>query len=184
VILSKEDGAFSIHLEYQPGNCLESKREDGGIMERKDKFKEIFSRHHRRRDALIPVLQDVQGEFGYLPPDAMDAAARFCRLSPVEVYGVATFYAQFKFKPVGQNTVMVCQGTACHVMGGARILEEVQSQLRVPPGETTDDGLFTLETVACIGACALAPAMVVNKDTYGRMKAEKVTEILNAARSN
>lgn len=149
-----------------------------------DKLTQIFSKHYRKRDALIPLLQDVQGEFGYLPPEAMAAAARYCRVEPVEVYGVATFYAQFKFSPLGKNIVMVCQGTACHVMGGARVLEEVQSQLGIQPGETTPDGVFTLERVACIGACALAPAMVVNKDTYGRMKAEKVTEILNAARSN
>ncbi len=149
-----------------------------------EKLQQIFSTHHRTRDALIPMLQQVQGEFGYLPPEAMDAAARYCRMSPVEVYGVATFYAQFKFSPIGRNTVMVCQGTACHVMGGARILDEVKTQLGVRPGETTKNMDFTLETVACIGACALAPAMVVNKDTHGRMKAEKVMEILNAVRSH
>jgi len=153
-------------------------------MEQEERLKEIFANHHRDRDALIPVLQDIQAVFGYLPPETMVAAARFCRIDPVQVYGVATFYAQFKFSPVGKNIVMVCQGTACHVMGGARILEEVVSQLGVQPGETTKDGVFTLERVACIGACALAPAMVVNKDTHGRMKAEKVTEILNAARNS
>ena len=144
-------------------------------------LQEIFSRHHGTRDALIPILQDIQGALGYLPPDAMDAAARFCRISPVEVYGVATFYAQFKFNPVGRNTIMVCQGTACHVMGGARVLEEVANRLGVAPGQTTEGGRFTLETVACIGACALAPAMFVNKETHGRVKPEKIAEILNAA---
>ncbi len=144
-----------------------------------DELQKIFSSHHGTRDALIPILQDIQGKFGYLPPEAMDAAAKFCRISPVEVYGVATFYAQFKFDPVGRNSIMVCQGTACHVMGGARILEEVMNQLDVRPGQTTKDGRFTLETVACIGACALAPAMFVNKETHGRMKPEKVAEILN-----
>jgi NADH-quinone oxidoreductase subunit E len=153
-------------------------------MEQGERLKEIFANHHRDRDALIPVLQDIQAAFGYLLPETMVAAARFCRTDPVQVYGVATFYAQFKFSPVGKNIVMVCQGTACHVMGGARILEEVMSQLGVQPGETTKDGVFTLERVACIGACALAPAMVVNKDTHGRMKAEKVTGILNAARNS
>jgi len=149
-----------------------------------EKLQEIFSQHYRKRDALIPILQDIQGVFGYLPPEAMTAAGKFCRMDPVEVYGVATFYAQFKFSPMGRNVVMVCQGTACHVMGGGRVLEEVQTQLGVPAGETTKDGVFTLETVACIGACALAPAMVVNKNTYGRMKAERVTEILNANRGD
>jgi NADH-quinone oxidoreductase subunit E len=146
-----------------------------------EKLQEIFSRHHGTRDALIPILQDVQGSFGYLPPQTMEAAARYCRISAVEVYAVATFYAQFKFKPVGRNSIMVCQGTACHVMGGARILEEVSNQLKVKPGDTTGDGRFTLETVACIGACALAPALFVNKETFGRMKPEKIAEILNGA---
>ncbi|HOV88310.1 MAG TPA: NADH-quinone oxidoreductase subunit NuoE [Syntrophobacteraceae bacterium] len=149
-----------------------------------EKLQQIFARHDPRRDALIPILQDIQAEYGYLPPEAMEAAAGHCRMHPVEVFGVSTFYAQFKFDPVGRNTLMVCQGTACHVMGGARILEEVQSQLGIRPGQTTPDGAFTLETVACIGACALAPAMVVNKDTHGRMKPEKVMEILHAARND
>ena len=151
-------------------------------MEQQERLNRVFAKHHRDRDALIPVLQDIQEVFGYLPPETMTAAARFCRIDPVEVFGVATFYAQFKFSPLGKNTVMVCQGTACHVMGGARILEEVMGQLGVEAGQTSKDGVFTLERVACIGACALAPAMVVNKDTFGRMKAEKVTEILNAYR--
>jgi NADH-quinone oxidoreductase subunit E len=142
-------------------------------------LQEIFSRHYAARDALIPILQDIQGAFGYLPPEAMDGAARFCRISPVEVYGVATFYAQFKFQPVGKNLVMVCQGTACHVMGGERVLQEAERLLGVKPGQTTEDGRFTLETVACIGACGLAPAVIVNKETHGQMKPEKVAEILN-----
>jgi len=153
-------------------------------MEMKVKLREIFSHHNRQRDALIPILQDVQGELGYLTPKAMEEAARYCRISSVEVYGVATFYAQFKFHPVGENTIMVCQGTACHVMGGGRVLGEVQNQLGIRPGETTEDGEFTLETIACIGACALAPAMVTNKKTHGRVKTEKITEILHETRKN
>jgi NADH-quinone oxidoreductase subunit E len=150
-------------------------------MKPEETFTEIFSKHSNERDALIPVLQDIQEEYGYLSPEAMTATAKFCRVSPVEVYGIATFYAQFKFSPVGKHKVMVCQGTACHVMGGGRILEEVQNLLKIGPGETTEDKQFTLETVACIGGCALAPAMVVDKNTYGRVKPENVMEILNAA---
>ncbi len=147
-----------------------------------EKLQEIFSRHARQRDQLIPIMQAIQGELGYLPPESMDATARHCRVSSVEVYGVATFYAQFKFDPVGKHRIMVCQGTACHVMGGARVLEEVCTQLGVRPGETTEDMEFTLETVACIGACALAPAIVVNKHTHGKAKPEEITEILNEAK--
>ena len=147
-----------------------------------DKFEKILTTHERKRDSLIPILQEMQGAYGYLSPEAMKASADYCRMSPVEVYGVATFYAQFKFTPLGKHIAMVCQGTACHVMGGARVLLETQMQLGVHPGQTTGDGEFTLETVACIGACALAPAMVVDKNTYGRVKPEKIAEILNAAR--
>lgn len=148
------------------------------------KIRRILVRHARTRDALIPVLQDIQGALGYLSPEAMEAAGRHCRISPVEVFGVSTFYAQFKFNPVGRNKVMVCQGTACHVMGAARVLEEVEKQLGVNPGQTTPCGEFTLETVACIGACALAPSMVVNKNTFGRVKPEQIAEILNENRDS
>jgi NADH:ubiquinone oxidoreductase subunit E len=148
------------------------------------KLRKILTRHARTRDALIPLLQDMQSEIGYLPPEAMAMAGKHCRIAPVEVFGVSTFYAQFKFSAVGRNTVMVCQGTACHVMGAARVLEEVQNQLGVTPGKTTPDGHFTLETVACIGACALAPSMVVNKDTFGRVKPENIAEILNGNRDS
>lgn len=151
-------------------------------MEFSEKMKEICSRHEPKREMAIPVLQDIQGEFGYLQAEAMGIAAKYCRMSPVELYGVATFYAQFKFSPVGKHRVMVCQGTACHVMGGARLLQEVQTQLDVQTGETTADMLFTLETVACIGACALAPAIVVNKDTHGKVKPENVAGILDETR--
>lgn len=151
-------------------------------METRCQVYEILSRHPRQRDALIPILQELQGHIRYLTPEAMEAAARHCRIHPVEVYGAATFYAQFKLKPVGKNTVMVCQGTACHVMGGARVLEEVKSQLGVQPGDTTEDGMFTLETVACIGACAIAPTMVINGNTIGRVKTKEIAEVLNGAR--
>ena len=148
-----------------------------------EKLQEIISVHSRQRDSLIPIMQDVQGELGYLPPEAMEAIARHCRVSSVVVYGVATFYAQFKFDPVGKHRIMVCQGTACHVMGGARVLEEISNQLEVGPGETTQDMEFTLETVACIGACALAPAIVIDKKTHGKAKTEEITEILNEAKA-
>jgi NADH-quinone oxidoreductase subunit E len=148
----------------------------------KHKMEAVFSRYPRTRDSLLPILQELQGNPGYLPPEAMEAAANHCRMHPVEVYGTATFYAQFRFKPAGKKTVMVCQGTACHVMGGAQVLDEIKHRLGVQPGDTTEDGMFTLETVACIGACALAPTMVIDGDTFGTVKAQDVEEVLNAAR--
>ncbi len=152
-------------------------------MECECKITQILSRHPRRREALIPILQDLQGRFGYLPTHTMEAAARFCRVYPVEVYGAATFYSQFKLKPAGKKTVMVCQGTACHVMGGAKVLDVIKKQLNVEPGDTTEDGMFTLETVACIGACALAPTMVVDGNTVGMVKTKEIPEVLDAARN-
>jgi NADH-quinone oxidoreductase subunit E len=151
-------------------------------METNHKMEKILAAHPREREAVLPILQDLQAHFGYLQPEAMDAAAKHCRIHPVEVFGTATFYAQFKLKPVGKKTLMVCQGTACHVMGGAQVLDQIKKQLRIQPGETTDDGMFTLETVACIGACALAPTLVMNGDTLGNVKSQEVKEVLNAAR--
>ncbi len=142
-----------------------------------DELDEIISRYSGDSGDLIPLLQQAQQKFGYLPREAIERIAKFLRLSESTVYGVATFYAQFKFTPSGRRIVRVCRGTACHVRGGARILREVEKQLTVKPGETTEDWEYTLETVACIGACALAPTMTVDKETHGEMTTKKVTEL-------
>jgi NADH-quinone oxidoreductase subunit E len=126
---------------------------------------------------LIPILQRVQHELGYLPEEAMVRIARFAGVPECSVFSVATFYAQFKLKPSGRNVVRVCRGTACHVRGGSRILKEVEKTLGIKAGENTPDMEYSLETVACIGACALAPTMTINNDTYGEMTARKVAEI-------
>lgn len=127
---------------------------------------------------LIPILQQVQERFGYLPEPALLEIADFLRLPPSKVYGVATFYALFKLQPSGRKVIKVCRGTACHVRGGARVLREVEKQLGIKPGETTPDYEYTLETVACLGACALAPTMVIGKDTYGQVNPARVAELL------
>ena len=129
----------------------------------------------------MPVLQAAQVEFRYLPPEVIEAIADFLGLSASAVFGVSTFYAQFKFSPVGRRTVKVCRGTACHVRGASRILDEAQTQLGIKPGETTADLEYSLETIACFGSCALAPVMVVDDDVYGRMTPAKVREILGKA---
>jgi NADH-quinone oxidoreductase subunit E len=139
---------------------------------------EITSRYSRESGNLIPLLQEAQEKFGYLPEDVMQKLARFLKLPESTVYGVSTFYAQFRFAPTGKRRVSVCRGTACHVRGGARILREVEKRLGIKPGETTDDLEYSLETVACIGACALAPTMRIGKETYGQMTTKKVAEIL------
>jgi len=144
----------------------------------REQLSEILSHYTGQRDELIPILQEAQERFGYLPDEVMSGIAKFLRLSESTVFGVATFYAQFKFTPTGKRIVKVCRGTACHVRGGARILREVEKRLGIKPGETTSDFEYTLETIACFGSCALAPVTVVNKNVYGRMTATKVGQIL------
>jgi NADH-quinone oxidoreductase subunit E len=139
---------------------------------------EILSRYGGESGDLIPMLQEAQERFGYLPEEVMQRFARFLKLPESTVYGVSTFYAQFKLTPTGKKLVKVCRGTACHVRGGARILREVERRLGIKPGETTNDLEYTLETIACFGSCALAPVMVVDKDVYGRMTTTKVAQVL------
>jgi NADH-quinone oxidoreductase subunit E len=142
-------------------------------------FEKIFSQYQGKSDELIPLLQHVQAEYGYLSRESMLAIAKFTNVAESQVYGVATFYAQFRFTPIGENHIMVCRGTACHVKGAPKILEKIETHLKIKEDETSKDGKFSLETVACIGACGLAPAMVINKKTYGRLTPKKVVEILD-----
>lgn len=146
----------------------------------KEKLNEIFTHYSGQKEELIPLLQEAQTEFRYLPPEVMEAVADFLKISASTVFGVSTFYAQFKLEPSGRRIVRVCRGTACHVRGGARILREVERRLGIKPGGTTDDLEYSLETVACIGACALAPTMTIDKETYGQMTTRKVAEVLGA----
>ena len=141
---------------------------------------EILSRYSGASSDLIPILQEAQEKFGYLPAEVMQRVAKFLRLTDNAAYGVATFYAQFSFTPTGRNKITVCRGTACHVRGGARILKEVERRLGIKPGETTEDMEYSLETVACIGACALAPTMRIGNETYGQMTTKKVAEVVGA----
>jgi len=133
------------------------------------------------RGDLIAILQEVQARFSYLPEEAMRRVAKFVNTSESQVYGVATFYGQFRLTPGGRNTIRVCLGTACHVQGGARILATVENELGIARGGTTPDGAFSLETVACLGACALAPNVTVNGDVHSHLTPEKVAKILAEA---
>jgi len=139
---------------------------------------EILSRYDKKERYLIPVLQEAQEEYGYLPEEVMKEIALGLNLSLSQVYGVVTFYSQFHQEPRGNNIIRVCMGTACHVRGGGAILDAIKDELGIEAGETTDDLEFTLESVACIGACGLAPVIMVNDDTHGRLTPEKVPEIL------
>ena len=148
------------------------------MAEIKEELGEILSRYNGEKSDLIPILQEAQQRFGYLPGEVMQEIAKFLRLPESIVYGVATFYAQFKFTPTGRRTVKVCRGTACHVRGGARILREVEKRLGIKSGETTDDLEYSLETIACFGSCALAPVTVIDRNVYGRMTTTRVGQVL------
>lgn len=138
----------------------------------------IIASYRRQRWGLIPLLHEVQRALGYIPPEVIPRIAQGLGLFPSQVQGVITFYALFYTEPRGKNIVRVCRGTACHVRGGKTILKLVKRHLRIEDGETTPDFEYSLETVACIGCCALAPNMVVNNRIYGQMNPKKVALIL------
>jgi len=138
----------------------------------------VLASHPSDKAELIPILQHVQEAVGYLPVEAMSRIARFVRVPESTVFGVATFYAQFKFVPMGRNVIKVCRGTGCYVKGAPRLLDEIEKLLGIKDGETTLDLEYTLETVACFGSCALAPVMVVNGRVHGSVTPEKVKAIV------
>jgi NADH:ubiquinone oxidoreductase subunit E len=138
---------------------------------------EVIARYQDQKWPLIPLLQEIQGEIGYIPPEAVNPIARAFTLFPSQVQGVITFYEQLYTTPRGKRVVRVCRGTACHVRGGKTILKLVKQNLGLEEGETSPDLEYTLETVACIGVCALAPNLVIGKDTHGNMNPKKVARL-------
>ena len=140
-------------------------------------LKKIFAKFKGHSGEVIPLLQAVQEEYGYIPQETMSEIARFLRVPESQVYSVATFYSMFRFTPKGKYHIMVCRGTACHVRGAPKILEEIEKIIGIKEGETSEDLKYSLETVACIGACGLAPNIIVNDKTYGRMTIKKVHEL-------
>jgi len=144
----------------------------------KEFINNLFSSKTLNKTKIIYILQQVQGKFGYLSRETMSYIAKKLNIPEIDVFGVATFYAQFRFNKPGKYIITVCEGTACHVRGGKRIIQKIESDLGITHGETTEDGLFSLERVACMGCCALAPVMVVDKKVYGSAAPGKVSEIL------
>ena len=134
-------------------------------------------------DKLIEMLQKFQRELGFLPESILLEISRLTGQTPANIFGVATFYAQFRFQPVGKHMIRVCCGTACHVKGSDRMLDHLMEYLQIAPGETTKDELFTLETVACFGSCALAPVVVVDEIVYGSMNRLKAIELVEHIRA-
>jgi len=144
---------------------------------------EILSRFRGKREELIPILQQVQDRIGYLSDEAINEISEFINMSSSKIFGVASFYAQFRFTPVGRKKVMVCQGTACHVRGAPLVLEEIKRHLGINEGETTPDFEYSLETVACIGCCALAPCVVVDGKVEAKVTPRKVKRLFRGEKT-
>jgi NADH:ubiquinone oxidoreductase subunit E len=143
-----------------------------------DRVNAFIRKHQSQKKALIAILQDVQAEYNYLPREALQQVARSVGVPLIDVVGVATFFRAFSLKPRGKHVVTVCQGTACHVRGGPKILEEFERRLGIVAGETTADKKFTLETVACLGCCAIGPVVVVDGDYHAQTSIRKVAAII------
>ncbi|MEI6694638.1 MAG: NADH-quinone oxidoreductase subunit NuoE [Bacteroidota bacterium] len=138
----------------------------------------LIAKYNGKKGNLIPILQGTQQTFGYIPTAAFEKIAKETGLKISDMYGVATFYAQFRLNPVGKNIIKVCHGTACHVQNSNAITEAIQEALEVLDGATTEDGLFTLESVACLGCCSLAPVMMIGDNTYAKLTGKEAVAII------
>lgn len=139
---------------------------------------EIIAKYKGKKGSIIPLLQGVQAVFGFLPRAAFEKIAKETGLELSDMYGVATFYTQFRLNPVGKHIIKVCHGTACHVQNANAVSEALAEELKIKDGETTPDGLFTLESVACLGCCSLAPVMMIDNDTYGKLNNKSALKVL------
>ncbi|MCF6147035.1 MAG: NADH-quinone oxidoreductase subunit NuoE [Candidatus Kuenenia sp.] len=136
--------------------------------------KKYLENYGNTKEASIPILQAIQGDYGYLPLDILDQVCEESEITKTHLYGVATFYAQFKLTPKGKNAIKVCKGTACHVKGADITIVALKDQLGINMDQTTEDGEFSMETVACLGCCSLAPVVMINEDVYGGLSSAKV----------
>ena len=143
-----------------------------------ESIESVLAGHGRERDDLIPILQGVQRKFGYISPESVSSISRYLKISENQIYGVSSFYAQFRFTVPGRHSIKVCLGTACHVRGGATLLEVLERSLGITCGETTPDRRFDLERVACLGCCALSPVVQIDDEIFSRMTVNRLTELL------
>jgi NADH-quinone oxidoreductase subunit E len=155
-----------------------SRKKSGPTSVPEEQYLGIFSGFKGREGDLIPILQKTQNKFGYIPEEAVKRISLFLKISENQIYGVASFYSQFRFTPPGRNSIRVCLGTACHVRGGQILCQAVERELEINPGQTTKDRRYDLERVACLGCCALAPVVQVNDDIYSRMTVIRLKETL------
>src|SRR4030042_534759 len=143
-----------------------------------DSVEAIIDRFQRDKGQLVSILQDIQAEYYYLPKDTLENVSQILDIPLSQVYSVATFFKAFSLKPRGRHLINVCLGTACHVRGAARVLEKIERDLGISRGETTPDRKFTLETVNCVGCCALGPMVIIDEEYFGQMKSDKVSSVL------
>lgn len=146
--------------------------------EKIESFKMFIRDHKNTQGALMPVLQEAQGVFGFLPLEILQMISRLLNIPMAEIYGVATFYSQFSFIPKGENTISVCLGTACYVKGAQAILEEIENTLGIKSGSTTPDLKFSINSTRCIGECSLAPVITINEDTYAKVTKNQVKSLI------
>ncbi len=145
--------------------------EDSGLLS-------VLYEHKEEKGAVIPILQGIQEKYGYLPPEILERFSELTSIPLAQIYGVATFFAQFRFEPRGKHLIRVCHGTACHVNGAERISSAIEEYLGIKEKETTLDGKFSVENVACLGCCSLAPVVMIDEKTYGRLTGEQIKKIL------
>lgn len=140
----------------------------------------IFETYLPEKDNLIQILNEVQDEYGYIPEIAQKKISEYLKISMAEIYGVITFYSRFTLEPKGKYTISVCLGTACYVKGSQKILDRLQERLKIEPGQTTEDGMFSIDKTRCVGACGLAPVFTVNGEVYGKATVKKLDEVLDS----
>ncbi|MBO5448366.1 MAG: NADH-quinone oxidoreductase subunit NuoE [Ruminococcus sp.] len=151
-----------------------------GTLVQERQLKEVIAKHHDQPGGLMPILQEAQGIYGYLPIEVQTMIAEGLNISLSEVYGVATFYSQFSLTPKGEHRISVCLGTACYVKGSDKILEAVENKLGIKSGECTPDGMFSIDSCRCVGACGLAPVMMIDDDVYGKLTPDQVGKIIDS----
>ncbi|RJP70987.1 MAG: NADH-quinone oxidoreductase subunit NuoE [Ignavibacteriales bacterium] len=144
---------------------------------------DLINKRHQE-GSLITLLQSAQDSYGYVPEKVIHYISELVGIPSSEIYGVLTFYSQFRLKPMGKNIIRICEGTACHVNGAKTVLSVLQDELGISVDETTDDGLFTLQSVACLGCCSLAPVMMINQETHGNLTTEKIKKVIKSYKSN
>ena len=140
--------------------------------------RKIIQQYDKKKGILIPLLQEIQAVYGYVPKESVELISKELDIYPVEIYGILTFYTQFYLTPRGKHTISVCQGTACHVMGGREILNYLLNKLGIKEGETTKEGIFSMERVACLGCCGMAPVVVIDDNFYGRCTIQKIDALV------